>query len=168
MFAFLGIIASSVGFGKDIYKTAYTWLGNLPGGLAAATVAGSGGLAAIAGDSTTGVVTMSAISYPEMEKRNYDVGLMTGSICAGGALGILIPPSLGLLLYGMITEQSIGKLFLAGLLPGILQTASMIVFICFMCKRNPSLGPPGEKTTFQEKIKSLKFSWHAAIIFLNF
>jgi len=166
MFAFLGIIASSVGFGKDIYETAYKWLGHLAGGLAAATVAGSGALAAIVGDSTTGVVTMSAVSYPEMKKRGYDVRLMTGSICAGGAIGILIPPSLGLLLYGIITEQSIGKLFVAGLVPGILETFAMILYIYITCKRNPQLGPPGDATPFREKIRSLKHAWHVVILFV--
>lgn len=166
MFAFLGLIASSIGFGKDIYGTAYKWLGHLPGGLAAATVAGCGAFAAIVGDSTTGVVTMSTISYPEMKARRYNVRLMTGCICAGGAIGILIPPSLGLLVYGIITEQSIGKLFLAGFLPGILETLAMILFIYVVCRRKPQLGPPGDATSFREKIRSLKNAWHVVTLFV--
>lgn len=166
MFAFLGLIASSIGFGKDIYETAYKWLGHLPGGLAAATVAGCSAFAAIVGDSTTGVVTMSTVSYPEMKKRRYSEKLMTGCICAGGAIGILIPPSLGLLVYGIVTEQSIGKLFLAGLIPGILETLAMILYIYVACKRKPELGPPGEATPFREKIRSLKSAWHVIALFV--
>ena len=166
LFAFLGIMASSIGFGKDVYETAYKWLGHLPGGLAVATVAGCGGFAAIVGDSTTGVVAMSAISYPEMKARNYNVRLSTGCICAGGALGILIPPSLGLLVYGIITEQSIGNLFLAGLLPGILEMLALILYIYLVCKRNPQLGPPGNSSTTAEKLRSLKQGWHVIVLFL--
>ena len=166
LFTFLGIVASSVGFGKDVYETAYKWLGHLPGGLAAATVAGCGAFAAIVGDSTTGVVTMSAISYPEMKARNYNVRLMTGCICAGGALGILIPPSLGLLVYGILTEQSIGKLFLAALLPGLLETGAIILYIYVICKRKPELGPPGNYSPFSEKLLSLKKAWHVVVLFL--
>jgi tripartite ATP-independent transporter DctM subunit len=166
LFIFLGIIASSVGFGKDLYETAYKWLGHLPGGLAAATVAGCGAFAAIVGDSTTGVVTMSAISYPEMKARRYDARLMTGCICAGGALGILIPPSLGLLVYGILTEQSIGKLFVAAVLPGILETLAMILFIYVTCKRRPELGPPGNYSPLSEKLGSLKKAWHVLLLFL--
>jgi len=166
LFTFLGIVASSVGFGKDVYETAYKWLGHLPGGLAAATVAGCGAFAAIVGDSTTGVVTMSAISYPEMKARNYNVRLMTGCICAGGALGILIPPSLGLLVYGILTEQSIGKLFLAALLPGILETGAIILYIYVICKRKPELGPPGNYSPFSEKLLSLKKAWHVVVLFV--
>ncbi|MGB3222849.1 MAG: TRAP transporter large permease subunit [Desulforhopalus sp.] len=166
LFAFLGILASNIGFGRDVYQTAYKWLGHLPGGLAIATVAGCGGFAAIVGDSTTGVVTMSAISYPEMKARNYDVRLSTGCICAGGALGILIPPSLGLLVYGIITEQSIGDLFLAALLPGLLETLALILYIYFICKRNPQLGPSGNYSTIREKFSSLKKSWHVMVLFL--
>lgn len=166
LFAFLGIMASSIGFGKDIYETAYKWLGSLPGGLAVATVAGCGGFAAIVGDSTTGVVAMSAISYPEMKARKYSERLSTGCICAGGALGILIPPSLGLLVYGIITEQSIGKLFLAGLLPGILEALALMLYIYVICKRNPELGPPGNRSTLTEKLSSLKYAWHIIILFI--
>ncbi|MFH2129812.1 MAG: TRAP transporter large permease subunit [bacterium] len=166
LFAFLGIMASSIGFGKDIYETAYKWLGSLPGGLAVATVAGCGGFAAIVGDSTTGVVAMSAISYPEMKARKYSERLSTGCICAGGALGILIPPSLGLLVYGIITEQSIGKLFLAALLPGILEALALMLYIYVICKRNPELGPPGNRSTLTEKLSSLKNAWHIIILFI--
>jgi len=166
MFAFLGLIAASIGLGKDIYETAYKWLGHSPGGLASATVAGCSGLAAVVGDSTTGVVTMSAVAYPEMKARGYDEGLMTGCICAGGAIGILIPPSIGLLVYSIITEQSIGKLFLAGLLPGLLETLALVLYISIICKRKPHLGPPGDKTSFKDKILSLKHAWQVVLLFL--
>jgi len=166
MFAFLGLIASSIGFGKDIYQTAYKWLGHLPGGLAAATVSGCGAFAAIVGDSMTGVVTMSTISYPEMKARRYDVGLMTGCICAGGAIGILIPPSLGFVVYAIVAEQSIGKLFLAGILPGILETCAMVLYIYAICRRKPELGPRGDATPFRQKLRSLKYAWHVITVFV--
>jgi len=166
LFAFLGIMASSIGFGKDVYQTAYKWLGHLPGGLAVATVAGCGGFAAIVGDSTTGVVAMSAISYPEMKARNYNIRLSTGCICAGGALGILIPPSLGLLVYGIITEQSIGRLFLAAIVPGILEALALMLYIVVVCKIKPELGPPGSRSSVSEKLGSLKKSWHVIVLFI--
>jgi tripartite ATP-independent transporter DctM subunit len=101
-----------------------------------------------------------------MKARGYDEGLMTGCICAGGAIGILIPPSIGLLVYSIITEQSIGKLFLAGLLPGLLETLALVLYISFICKRKPHLGPPGDKTSFKDKIFSLKHAWQVVLLFL--
>lgn len=166
LFAFLGLIAGSLGFSKDIYSTAYKWMGSLPGGLASATVTGCGAFAAIVGDSTSGVVTFSSIAYPEMKARGYDVKLMTGCICSGATLGILIPPSMGFVVYGILTEQSIGKLFMAGLLPGILEASALVLFIYFLCRRKPHLGPPGPTFSLKEKVISLRYAWHVLILFL--
>ena len=122
LFMLMGLFVANAGFSKDIYKSAYKWLGHSPGGLASATISACGAFAAVVGDSLTGVVTMGTIGLPEMRKYKYDIKLATGSICAGGTIGILIPPSLGFIIYGIIVEESIGKLFIAGIIPGIILT----------------------------------------------
>ena len=156
MFILMGEFAYRSGISKDLFDTANKWLARLPGGLAISAVAGCAGFAAICGDSLATAVTMSSAALPEMRKHNYDLGLATGSLAAGGTLGILIPPSVGFIFYGIVTEESIGKLFVAGILPGILLALLFIFAIYIRAKRNPSLAPPGEPSTWGEKIKSLK------------
>jgi tripartite ATP-independent transporter DctM subunit len=129
LFFLMGQIAFQVGMSKRLFSTAYTWLGQLPCGLAMATIGGCAGFAAISGSSSATAATMSTVALPEMRKYDYDLRLATGSIAAGGTLGILIPPSVVLIIYGIQTEQSIGRLFVAGILPGILLSALFIVTI---------------------------------------
>ena len=166
LFIFMAMVISNTGIGASLFKTAHTWLGQLRGGLAMAGVMASGGLAAIMGDSVAEVVTMGQIAVPEMRRYNYDNQLATGSIAAGGTLGILIPPSLGFILYGILTEQSVGMLFIAGILPGILLTFLFLVTIWCITTLRPTAGPPGSKTRFKEKIVSLKGTWHMLLLFL--
>jgi tripartite ATP-independent transporter DctM subunit len=109
---------------------------------------------------------MGTVALPEMKKYKYAASLATGCIAAGGTMGILIPPSITLIVYGLLTEQSIGKLFLAGIIPGILEAVFYIITISILCKRNPALGPPGEKTSFEEKVVSLKGTWPVLGLFL--
>lgn len=166
LFLWMGLLVAVAMFSRDLYRTAYTWLGRLPGGLASATVAACGAFAAVVGECTTGVMTMSSIALPQMKAYRYDIKLATGSLCAGSSIGVLIPPSLGFIVYGMMVEQSIGRLFIAGLVPGIIMTLSLILFIYVRCRINPELGPTGATTTFREKVMSLKYSWAVLLLFL--
>lgn len=166
LFIFMAMLISNTGIGASLFGTAHKWLGQLRGGLAMASVVASGGLAAIMGDSVAEVVTMGKVAVPEMKKYHYDAQLATGCVAAGGTLGILIPPSLGFILYGILTEQSIGALFMAGILPGILLTFLFMAAIWIITTRNPEAGPPGPKTSFKEKILSLKGTWHVLVLFI--
>jgi tripartite ATP-independent transporter DctM subunit len=156
MFILMGEFAYRSGISQDLFDTANKWLSRLPGGLAISAVAGCAGFAAICGDSLATAVTMSSAALPEMRKHKYDPSLALGSLAAGGTLGILIPPSVGFIFYGIVTEESIGKLFVAGILPGILLALLFIFAIYIKAKRNPELAPAGEHFSWAEKIKSLK------------
>jgi C4-dicarboxylate transporter DctM subunit len=166
LFIFMAIVIANTGISTSLFNTAHKWLGQLRGGLAMASVLACGGLAAIMGDSVAEVVTMSKVAVPEMRKHKYDSQLASGCVAAGGTLGILIPPSLGFILYGILTEQSIGMLFMAGILPGILLTLLFMVTITMITARRPSAGPPGPKTSVKEKIVSLKGTWHMLLLFV--
>ena len=154
MFILMGTFAFASGISRRLYGTAYTWVGQFRGGLTVATVLACGGFSAICGSSTATAATMGKIALPEMKKYGYDDTLATGSIAAAGTLGILIPPSNALIVYGILTEQSIGKLFIAGVLPGILLTFLFVLTVTFICLRNPALGPPGRPTTWSDKLRS--------------
>ncbi|MBW2094750.1 MAG: TRAP transporter large permease subunit [Deltaproteobacteria bacterium] len=166
LFMLMGLLVANAGFSKDVYGTAYKWLGRTPGGLASATISACGAFAAVVGDSLTAVVTIGTIGLPQMRTYKYDVKLATGAICAGGTIGILIPPSLGFIIYGIIVEESIGKLFIAGIIPGIILTALMVVLVYFRCRINPALGPRGPVTPFRKKLVSLKNSFGVVFLFL--
>ncbi len=165
LFVLMGQFAYVSGLSKDIYKAVYKWFGQLSGGLAMATIVGCAGFAAICGSSLATAATMGTVALPEMKKYKYDPRLATGSIAAGGTLGILIPPSIGFVIYGILTEESIGKLFLAGILPGILLSSLYIFTIFILCKMKPDLGPPGQKTPLIEKIVALKDTWGMILLF---
>ena len=166
LFIFMGLLASVSGIAHDLYDTSYKWLGHHRGGLAMATVAACAGFAAICGDSMATAVSMGSISLPEMKKYNYRPTLAAGAIAAGGSIGILIPPSTVFIIYGLITEQSIGKLYMAGVLPGLLMAGIFVLTIGLLCKRDPLLGPPGPAVPLGEKIKSLKGTWPMLVLFI--
>ena len=166
LFMLMGLFVANAGFSRDIYRTAYKWLGHTPGGLASATISACGAFAAVVGDSLTGVVTMGTIGLPEMRAYKYDTKLATGAICAGGTIGILIPPSLGFIIYGIIVEESIGKLFIAGIIPGILLTGLMVASVYVRCRINSALGPRGPITPLREKVISLKDCFGVIILFV--
>ncbi|MCF8095450.1 MAG: TRAP transporter large permease [Desulfobacteraceae bacterium] len=166
LFIFMAMVISNTGIAASLFNTAYKWIGQLRGGLAMASVLASGGLAAIMGDSVAEVVTMSKVAVPEMKKHHYNTRLATGCVAAGGTLGILIPPSLGLILYGILTGESIGVLFIAGILPGILLTFLFIVTIWIITAFDPDAAPAGPKTSFKEKIISLRGTWHMVLLFI--
>jgi tripartite ATP-independent transporter DctM subunit len=166
LFILMGVVVSNTGVAGDLYGTAYKWLGQLKGGLAIATVMACGGFAAISGTSQAAVATLGKVALPEMEKYHYDSKLATGSIAAGGTIGILIPPSMGFILYGILTEESIGKLFMAGIIPGLLEILFYFVVIVILCGFKPALGPAGPRTSFKEKVVSLKYTWAMLALFL--
>ncbi len=166
LFILMGNFCFHAGVSRDLYYTVNKWLGQFRGGLAMATVAACAGFAAVSGSSLATAATMGTVALPEMKKYKYDPALATGAIAAGGTLGILIPPSVVLVIYGILTEQSIGKLFLAGFIPGILEAFFYIITISIICKRNPLLGPSGARTSLREKVVSLKDTWMILVLFL--
>ncbi len=166
LFILMGELAFHSGISKDLFDTAYKWLGRLPGGLAMAAVAGCSGFAAVCGDSMSTAVTMGAVSLPEMKKKKYSPSLATGSLAAGGTLGILIPPSVGFIFYSIITEESVGKLFIAGIIPGVLLATLFMLSIFFIAKYRPELAPRGERSTLKEKLIALKGVIAMVILFV--
>ncbi len=154
LFVLMGNLAGISGMSRDLYGAAYAWLGQFRGGLASATIAACAGFAALSGSSVASAVTMGRVSLPEMKRYNYDDRLATGCIAAGGTLGILIPPSTGFVIYAILTEESIGRLFLAGILPGLLLTFLFIVAIMIQTRINKDLGPPGPRLPLAEKFRA--------------
>jgi tripartite ATP-independent transporter DctM subunit len=166
LFILMGNLAFATKISAKLFSAAQKLLGHLPGGLASATVAGCAGFAAISGSSFATAATMGAVSFDEMKKLNYDPRLSTGCIAAGGTLGILIPPSNLFIIYGILTQESIGKLFMAGIIPGIILSAMYVATITALVLLNPKLGPRGPKTSFKEKIGALWGASDMAALFL--
>jgi tripartite ATP-independent transporter DctM subunit len=156
MFVWMGFLAFYSGIGTRLYIFAHKLIGHFPGGLAIATQAACAVFGAICGSNTATAATMGTIALPEMKKFNYDTSLATASIAAGGVLGVLIPPSVVFIVYGMATTESIGKLFMAGIAPGILLMLAYMVVIFILTSRNPALGPAGPKASWRERIKALR------------
>ena len=166
MFILMGTFAYASGISQRLYKTTYTWVGQFRGGLTMATVFACAGFGAICGSSAATAATMGKIALPEMEKYNYDKTLATGTVAAAGSLGILIPPSTILIVYGIMTEESIGKLFIAGVLPGVLLSLFFAATVVILCLRNPAIGPPGDPTSWKEKLRAITGIIPAIILFL--
>jgi C4-dicarboxylate transporter, DctM subunit len=166
LFILMGHFGFHSGLSSDIYNTGYHWLGRMRGGLAMATIAGCAGFAAICGASPATAATMGTVCIPEMEKYKYDPSLATGSVAAGGTLGILIPPSLGFVIYGIISENSIISLFIAGIIPGIVLSLLFMVAIYIVVSRKPELAPEGPSFTWKERLLSLRSIWTVAALFI--
>lgn len=156
MFVLMGNLAGVSRMSNDLFEAAYRWMGHLRGGLASATIAACAGFAALSGSSLASAVTMGRVALPQMKRYRYSDGLATGAVAAGGTLGFLIPPSGGMIIYAVLTEQSIGRLFMAGVIPGIILTLLFIGAIYFVVARKPEAGPPGERSTRAERMASLK------------
>ena len=166
MFLLMGSFAAASGISADVFNTANKWLGRLPGGLAIATISGCAGFAAASGSSLATASAMGKISIPQMRRLNYHPRLASGVVAAGGTLGILIPPSIGLVVYGVITETHIGKLLIAGIIPGILLATLMIVVIYVMVRINPQLAPQAESVSWKARFSSLWGVWGILTLFL--
>lgn len=165
MFILMGTFAFASGISQRLFKTAYAWIGHVTGGLTIATVFASAGFGAICGSSAATAATMGKISLPEMKKYNYDDTLATGTVAAAGTLGILIPPSTVLIIYGVMTEESIGKLFVAGILPGVILSILFAATVVILCWRNPSIGPPGAPSSWKERFRAITGVIEAIILF---
>lgn len=165
-FMLMGCLCYRADFGKDIFLVVRNFCGHFKGGLAIVTVGASTALAGIMGDSTAVAATMAKIAYPEMQKSKYDDRLSTGVIAAGSLIGPLIPPSTGFILFASLTGLSLGKLFMAGIIPGFVMAAVYIFTIKLQCWRNPEMGPPGAKIGWGERLKSLKYGLPIIIIFI--
>jgi len=166
LFVFMGYLAFNAGIAERLYNAAYKWMGHWPGGLAIATIGADELFAAICGSNTATAATMGAVALPQMEKYNYDTRLSSGTVVTGGTLGTVMPPSVVIIVIGLQTEQSIAKLFLGGILPAILLGILFVLTILIICRFHPEFGPPGPKTTFKEKIKSLSGVIEAITIFI--
>lgn len=166
LFVLMGSIASRAGLSKELYGAFNAWFGALRGGLALATIAACGAFAAICGSSVATAATMSQVALPEMRRYQYSESLATGSIAAGGIIGILIPPSVILVLYGVLTETSIGDLFIAAFLPGILTVIGFMLVVSLLTWRWPELGRAGERTTVSQKLAALGRTWAIILLFV--
>jgi tripartite ATP-independent transporter DctM subunit len=166
LFILMGMLVSRAGLAQELYRASNAFLGHRKGGLAMATIVACGGFSAICGSSLATAATMSKVAMPEMRKFGYADQLATASIAAGGTLGILIPPSVILIIYGIMTEQSIDKLFLAGIIPGTLGVLLYMAAVRWAVWRNPGAGPAGQRIRWGERLVALRSVWAIALLFV--
>jgi C4-dicarboxylate transporter DctM subunit len=166
LFVLMGYLAFNAGIGERLYDAAYRWVGHWPGGLAIATIGADELFAAICGSNTATAATMGAVALPQMRKYSYDTRLSSGTVATGGTLGVVMPPSVVIIVIGLQTEQSIVKLFLGGILPAILMGVLFVLTILVLCRLRPDFGPAGPRTSLKEKIKSLPGIIEAVAIFI--
>ena len=165
LFILMGLFVNKGGISRELYRVSYVFLGHLRGGLAMATIVACGGFAAICGSSLATAATMSKVAMPEMRKYRYADSLSTASIAAGGTLGILIPPSVILVIYGLLTETSIGKLFIAGIVPGLIGIIGYLLAVRFTVWRNPAAGPAGASASWKDRLDALRGVWAVLLLF---
>jgi C4-dicarboxylate transporter, DctM subunit len=165
LFILMGNFVTRAGMSRELYQAAYAFIGHRRGGLAMSTVLACAGFGAICGSSIATSATMAKVAMPEMRRFKYQDSFAAGSIAAGGTLGILIPPSVIMVIYGIMTEQSIGALFAAGIIPGIVATLFYILAASIVTARNPKLGPPGERTSWPGRLEALKKIWGVLVLF---
>lgn len=166
LFVLMGAIGFYGRLTEGMYSSAYRLLGGMRGGLAMATIFACGVFSAVSGSSVACAATMGKVCLPEMKRYEYDDGFATGCVAAGATMDILIPPSVIMIIYGIIAEQSIGKLYLAGFIPGFIQVLFFMGVVFFLCLWKPKLGPAGQKTSFKEKMVALSQSWSAILLFV--
>ncbi len=166
LFLLMGFVAFHAGFTRDIYHTARMWLSRVHGGLALASVAGCAMFAAVSGSSLATAAAMGRLAVPEMLRYNYDKGLATGVVAASGTLGSLIPPSILMILYALFTEESVGRLLLAGLIPGVLSAAIYMAMIWIRAYIDPNFAPKAEHVTWKDRFLSLKGTWSIIALFI--
>ena len=165
LFVFMGSVAYFSGMSGRLYDASYILFGKMRGGLAMATVAATAGFSAICGSTSATAAAMGKVSIPEMRRYGYDDGLATGCIAAAGGLGILIPPSTIFIIYGILVQQSIGKLFISGVVPGVILAGIFILIVYIMCRFNPRLAPAGAQTSWKQKIMGLTGIGEMAVLF---
>jgi C4-dicarboxylate transporter, DctM subunit len=165
LFILMGNFVTRAGMSRELYQVAYAFIGHRRGGLAMSTVLACAGFGAICGSSIATTATMAKVAMPEMRRFKYQDSFAAGAIAAGGTLGILIPPSVIMVIYGIMTEQSIGALFAAGIIPGIVATLFYMIAAGIVTRRNPELGPRGERTSWAGRLQALKKIWGVAMLF---
>jgi C4-dicarboxylate transporter DctM subunit len=166
LFILMGNFVTRAGMSQELFRAAYAFIGHLKGGLAMATILACAGFGAICGSSIATAATMAKVAYPSMKRFGYSDRLATGAIASGGTLGIMIPPSTIMVIYGVFTETNIGKLFAAGVLPGILGATLLCLAVRYVTWRDPNAGPPGERSNWKERWEALKGVWAVAFLFL--
>lgn len=167
LFVFMGKMIYHTGIAKELFECIQKWMGWMPGGLVMSTVVTCAGFGAVTGSSVASVATMATIIRPELKRYKYDDALSSGALTSAGTLAVLIPPSLGFVMYGVLTDTSIGALFLAGVVPGILLTLLYCAYVYVRCIINPGLGPKGPSVSWKERIISLKGTWGLVVIFVT-
>ena len=166
LFVLMGNFVTRAGMSRELYQAAYAFIGHRRAGLSMSTIVACAGFGAICGSSIATTATMARVSMPEMRRFNYEPSFAAGSICAGGTLGILIPPSVILVIYGIMTESSIGALFAAGVVPGLIAVGFYIAASMAITAKNPHYGPPGDRTPWPERWRALKQVWGVLVLFL--
>ncbi len=166
LFILMGNFVVRAKLSDELYHAAYCFLGHLRGGLAMSTVLACAGFGAICGSSIATAATFTKVSYPSMRRYGYSDALAAGSIAAGGTLGILIPPSVIMVIYGIMTETSIGKLFIAGIIPGLVATVLLCLAVVWITRRDPAAGPPAEPHSWAERIDALRYVWPVIALFV--
>src|SRR5881392_1627353 len=165
MFLLMGAFVSTSGVSRELFRAANTFVGHLRGGLGFATVAACGGFAAISGSSVATAATFSTVAYPEMRRFGYPQSFATGVIAAGGTLGAMLPPSTVLAVYGIITQQDIGKLFIAGIVPGVLAASMYMMTVAAIVWARPKYLPAGPRATWPERMEGLRDIWATLLLF---
>ena len=166
LFILMGNFVTRAGMSKELYRAGYTLVGHFRGGLATSTVLACGGFGAICGSSIATAATMTKVAYPSMRDHGYSDQLSAGTIAGGGTLGILIPPSTVMVIYGIITETNIGRLFAAGVFPGLIAVLLLCLAVQYITWRDPAAGPRAERATWSERFQALKDIWAVAALFV--
>lgn len=166
LFILMGNFITHAGLSRELYRAAYAFLGHFKGGLSMSTVVACGGFGACCGSSLATAATFSRVAYPEMRELGYSKGLAAGSIASGGTLGIMIPPSVVMVVYAVLTEQSIGKMFIAGILPGIVATLLYMCAVRWVTWRRPEEGPAGKRMFWRERMQTLAKVWGVVLLFV--
>jgi C4-dicarboxylate transporter DctM subunit len=167
LFILIACLIAETKIGEDIYEAARSWLSRIPGGLIVTSIWGEAAMAAAIGTSTATILAVGKVAEPEFKRYGYDKGLAMGGLCCGGVLGPLIPPSAGMIIYGVLSETSIGHLFMAGMVPGILLALMLAAVAIIICWRNPKLGPPVGGVTWKKRFSSLKRVWPIVVVMLS-
>ena len=166
MFLLMGAFVSVSGISRELFRAANTFVGHWRGGLGIATIAACGAFAAISGSSVATAATFSAVAYPEMRRFNYPQSFSTGVIAVGGTLGAMLPPSTVLVVYGLITQQDIGKLFIAGIIPGLLAIVMHMITIAIIGRVRPGFLPAGPRSSWRERLGAIREVWSPLLLFL--
>jgi len=167
LFVLIACLIAETKIGEDIYEAARSWLSRVPGGLIVTSIWGEAAMAAAIGTSTATILAVGKVAEPEFERYGYDKGLAMGGLCCGGVLGPLIPPSAGMIIYGVLSETSIGHLFMAGMVPGVILALMLASVAVIICVRNPKLGPPVGGVSWKKRFSSLKRVWPIVVVMLS-